>query len=81
MRILVGPKDFLDGRYRFVAGGRYEVPDRKSYFVNNGWATELPDDDPEPYVQVELAEMSIHAPLPSAAEVTLDVQDVVHAAS
>ena len=79
MRILVGPKDFLDGRYRFKAGERYEVPDRKSYFVNNGWATELADDDPEPYIKVELTEMSVAAaPLPAADGVTLGVDSVTH---
>lgn len=81
MRILVGPKDFLDGRYRFKAGERYEVPDRKGYFVNNGWATELADDDPEPYVKVELAEMNATAPLPPQDGATLDIDSVKHGVS
>lgn len=78
MRILVGSNDFLDGRYRFLAGQRYEIPERKAYVVNNGWATELPDDDPEPFETVTLEQMSASAPKPPVDGVELEVQDVVH---
>lgn len=79
MRILVGPNDFLDGRYRFLAGERYDIPDRKSYVVANGWATELPDDDIESFTIVTRDEMSADAPRAAADGVTLEVQDSIHA--
>ncbi len=78
MRIKANPGGFKEGRFIFEAGKNYEIPDRRSYVVSHGWATELPDDDPEPFETVTLGQMTPHAPLAPAADVTLSVQDSVH---
>lgn len=72
---------FLDGRYRFVEGGTYDVPDRRGgVYVANGWADELPDDHPGAHVTVTLDDVSVDPPpRPSLPDVALDVQNVVHA--
>lgn len=74
-------KGFKDGRYSFEGGRVYDVPERKSYFVQFGWAVEISALDvaaDETVTVVTLEEMSADAPKAPAAEVTLDVQSVAH---
>lgn len=68
---------FLDGRYEFADGGKYDVPDRRGgVYLAYGWAREGAADDPDAYTPVSLDQLTADAPLPAVDGTTLTVQDV-----
>lgn len=69
---------FLDGRFAFEPGQVYDIPERKAYVANNGWAEEIADPGGAQIVVVTLEQMSPEAPRPAGEGVTLEVQDVHH---
>jgi len=70
--------NFKVGRWCAEGGRHYEVSERAAYVVANGWATELPADDPNPFEAIPAELLSPDAPRPATENVTLDVQSVQH---
>lgn len=66
---------FMHGHQRFEAGQKYQLPGRTGgYFVHNGWAAALPDDEPD-CIYIDIAELESEA-RPSADGVTLEIANV-----
>ncbi|XAI95682.1 hypothetical protein [Microcystis phage Mae-JY22] len=74
--------NFKVGRWCAEPDRVYDIPERAAYVVDYGWAAEIPADAvlSEPVTVITADMISPEAPKPPAADVTLQVENVTHAA-